>query len=305
MQTLRLLFLTISFLVFYSCSDHEEKKTIVPDSTSAINSVKIVPDSIPQFPVLNYRMIKARSYQSLIKEFDTTGTNIILAINRIDKNKLRTLDSLVVPDSIVNDFNMYSPFPQHVDILEKVSKIIFVSQTIQAFAVYEYGNLIKWGPTSTGKKSTPTPNGLFATNWKSKQTVSTDNDEWILKWCFNIENFSGVSLHEYELPGYPASHACARLLADDAKWIYYWADQWILTADGENIIVYGTPVIIFGKFDFKGVKPWRLLPFDKEKAQIDNDELAKEIQEHILTILKRQEEREKTLTLNVDTSSIK
>lgn len=305
MQTLRLLFLTISFLVFYSCSDHEEKKTIVPDSTSAINSVKIVPDSIPQFPVLNYRMIKARSYQSLIKEFDTTGTNIILAINRIDKNKLRTLDSLVVPDSIVNDFNMYSPFPQHVDILEKVSKIIFVSQTIQAFAVYEYGNLIKWGPTSTGKKSTPTPNGLFATNWKSKQTVSTDNDEWILKWCFNIENFSGVSLHEYELPGYPASHACARLLADDAKWIYYWADQWILTADGENIIVYGTPVIIFGKFDFKGVKPWRLLPFDKEKAQIDNDELAKEIQEHILTILKRQEEREKTLALNVDTSSIK
>ena len=305
MQTLRLLFLTISFLVFYSCSDHEEKKTIVPDSTSAINSVKIVPDSIPQFPVLNYRMIKARSYQSLIKKFDTTGTNIILAINRIDKNKLRTLDSLVVPDSIVNDFNMYSPFPQHVDILEKVSKIIFVSQTIQAFAVYEYGNLIKWGPTSTGKKSTPTPNGLFATNWKSKQTVSTDNDEWILKWCFNIENFSGVSLHEYELPGYPASHACARLLADDAKWIYYWADQWILTADGENIIVYGTPVIIFGKFDFKGVKPWRLLPFDKEKAQIDNDELAKEIQEHILTILKRQEEREKTLALNVDTSSIK
>lgn len=294
----RIGFIILVLIVFYSCTNQKKEQAIATDSLTVI-------DTIPSAPVINYLMVKSKNYKTLVNEYDTAGANIILALNRIDKNRIRTLDSIVVPDTIINDFNLYSPFPQYIDLLEKVNKIIIVSQTVQAFAIYEFGNLIKWGPTSTGKKSTPTPNGLFATNWKSKKTISTDNDEWILKWCFNLENFSGVSLHEYELPGYPASHACARLLAEDAKWIYYWADQWILTADGESIIVYGTPVILYGDYDYKGTKPWRLLPTEPEKAIVNNEELETEIQKHILTILTRQEDREKILTVNIDSVSTK
>ena len=293
-------------LIFYSCSDqHKSKQPTKVDSLSVLDSTRIVRDSIPQLRQINYKLIKSKSYKSLISEFDTTGTKIILALNRVDKNRIRNLDSIVVPDTILNDLNLYSAFPQHIDLLEKVKKIIIISQTDQAFAAYELGTLVKWGPTSTGKKSTQTPNGLFATNWKSKQTISTDNSDWILKWYFNLDNFNGVSLHEFDLPGYPASHACARLFADDAKWIYYWADQWILTADGENIIAYGTPVIIYGKYDFKGKKPWRLLPTEPEKAIVGKIGLESEIQKRILTILTRQSDRENIFSVKIDSFIIK
>ncbi len=292
-------------IILISCS--KEKGNDIPikkDSVVVIDSIRAVKDTIPPLPVIKYQMIKSHNYKWLLTEYDTLGTDIILALNRVDQSRVRFLDSLVVPDTILNDKNYYSPFPHHIELLEKVNKILLIDQRIQAFAAYERGNLVKWGATSTGKKSTPTPNGLFATNWKSKKTISTDNEDWILYWYFNLENKRGVSLHQYELPGYPASHACARLTAEDGRWIYYWANQWILTADGENIIAYGTPVLIYGDYNFKGVKPWKLLPSDSSKAVVDNEELDDEIQKHILTILSRQEHRDKILNINVDSTLV-
>lgn len=290
-------------LILISCSKEiKDDKSAKKDSV--LDSAVVVKDTIPPFPVIKYKMIKSQNYKWLLNEYDTLGTDIILALNRVDKNRVRYLDSIVVPDTILNDKNYYSPFPQHIDLLEKVRKILLIDQRIQAFAAYENGNLVKWGATSTGKKSTPTPNGLFSTNWKAKKTLSTDNNEWILYWYFNLENRRGVSLHQYELPGYPASHACARLTAEDGQWIYYWANQWILTADGEKVIAYGTPVLIYGDYNFKGIKPWRLLPSDPSKAMVDEDELEDEIQKHILTILSRQEHRDKILNVNVDSTYI-
>lgn len=299
--------LIIISLFVYSCTKEDNKA-----DNKQSDAKKSIPDSalsdqtpVLQKPSINYKLIKSKSYLTLLKEYDTSGVKIILALNRVDKNRIGRLDSLVVPDTILSDFNLYSPFPQRIDLLEKVKKIIIISQSHQAFAIYEFGNLIKWGPASTGKKSTPTPNGLFATNWKSKKTISTDNSDWILKWYFNLENFSGVSIHEYELPGYPASHACVRLLAENSKWIYYWAEQWILTADAENIIAYGTPVIIYGVYDFKKGKPWRLLPTDPEKAKVNVEELETEIEKHLITILTRQDDRDKLLAVNTDSTLIK
>lgn len=165
-----LIILFVSF-VFYSCTE----KTKNTNTQKAIDSIKIKDsllvalDTLPNIPIVSYKLIKIKSYQALISDYDTLGANIILALNRIDKNRVRSLDSIVVPDTIINNPNIYSPFPQRIDILEKVKKILIVSQTHQAFAIYEFGSLVKWGSTSTGKKSTLTPNGLFATNWKSKK----------------------------------------------------------------------------------------------------------------------------------------
>lgn len=295
-----LLFL-ITVLLSSGCNDNKStnKNILFADSTLTAQDTLIqIQDSVQQNPVITYKFIslpKQNRYKILIEEYDTIGAKIILALNRVDERFIRKPDSIVVPDTILNDKLLYSPFPKHLDILESVKKILLVDQRVQAFAAYEFGNLIYWGPASTGKKSTPTPNGLFHTNWKSKKTISTDNEEWILKWYFNLENFRGVSFHQYELPGYPASHACVRLLEEDAYWIYYWAEQWILTKDGEFIIAYGTPVIIFGEYDFKGIKPWLLLPTEPEKALVDEQELTEVINKHILTILNRQEERERIL----------
>lgn len=293
--------LLIVAIVFIRCTDNKQSnqaKPIIDSTVKVQDSLILVKDTIPQLPLINYYFVsppKQNRYKYLVEEYDTIGAKIILALNRLDERFIRKPDSIVVPDTIIADKLLYSPFPNHIDLLESVKKFLLVDQRIQAFAAYEFGKLVYWGPTSTGKRSTPTPNGLFHTNWKSKKTISTDNPEWILKWYFNLENFRGVSLHQYELPGYPASHACVRLLEEDAFWIYNWAEQWILTKDGEYIIAYGTPVIIYGEYDFKGVKPWLLLPTEPEKALVNKDELNEIINEYILTIISRQEEREKIL----------
>jgi hypothetical protein len=44
----------------------------------------------------------------------------------------------------------------------------------------------------------------FSLNWKAEETTSTFDDEWDLRWNFNIENKLGVGWHQYSL-GYPAS----------------------------------------------------------------------------------------------------
>lgn len=302
-MNIKKLFIVFSiYLLAFSACQSEQKS---PVTINTFDSAQTVQDSLfarinstpltPEIKYSFYKPITKNVYKELLEKFDTLGVEIILALNRVDRNVIRKLDSLVVPDTILTDINDYSPFPHQVDILQKVSRLLIISQKLQAFAAYDYGNLTKWGPTSTGKKSTPTPNGLFYTNWKSKKTISTINEEWILKWYFNLDNFDGVSIHEYELPGYPASHSCARLLADDAKWIYYWAEQWSLTANGENVVSFGTPVIIFGDYNFKFIPAWKLLPTEPDSAKIIEEKLTVVIQEHIFTILKRQEEKEKLL----------
>lgn len=288
-------------LMLAKCKDEKPSNnlnTIVDTTVKTQDSLILLRDTIPQLPLINYKFIslpKQNRYKFLVEKYDTIRAKIILALNRLDERFIRKPDSIVVPDTIINDKLLYSPFPKHLALLDSVKKILLVDQRIQAFAAYEFGNLVNWGPTSTGKKSTPTPNGLFHTNWKSKKTISTDDSTWILKWYFNLENFRGISLHQFDMPGYPASHACVRLLEEDAFWIYNWAEQWILTKDEEFVIAYGTPVIIYGNYDYKGIKPWLLIITEPEKALVSEDELNEIINDHILTILTRQEERERIL----------
>ena len=70
----------------------------------------------------------------------------------------------------------------------------------------------------------------------------------MLEWYFNFVNARGVSFHQFDLPGYAASHACVRLLQRDAQWLYGWGDQWKLSEDRRAVVVPGTPVLIMGVF---------------------------------------------------------
>lgn len=302
-------FFSISLVLFFSCVNDRQGKSAKPSADSAlvsIDTLDIKRHRITSKPEIHYKFIsppKQKRFKYLLENYDTLGTKIILALNRVDKAHIGLLDSIVVPDTIFQNKLLYSPFPSRLSLLDSVKKILLIDQRIQAFAAYEFGNLVNWGPTSTGRRSTPTPNGLFHTNWKAKETISTDNEDWILLWYFNLENFRGISIHQFDLPGYPASHACARMLEEDARWIYYWAEQWIVTRDEEFVIAYGTPVIIYGKYDYKSVKPWLLLPTEPEKARVSEDELKEIINEHILTIMSRQEKREKIINPQLSMSN--
>jgi hypothetical protein len=76
-----------------------------------------------------------------------------------------------------------------------------------------------------------------------------------MQWYFNFENASGLSLHSYALPGYPASHGCVRLLERDAMWLYDWGDGWALGPDG-RVASQGTTLIVVGDA-FEAPTPWR------------------------------------------------
>lgn len=226
------------------------------------------------------------------KEFTGKALYTILALNRLDKANIGRADTLVVPAKIEDDFLRYSPFPGHVTSLENVKKFVFFSYPIQAFGVYEYGNLIKWGPTSMGKKATPTKKGLMFANWKKEVAISTVSDEWKLRWNVNIANFDGIGWHQYSMPGYPASHSCLRMLEEDAKWMYGWVDTWVLNKGGQSTRAKGTPVIVYGDYPWGQRRPWKKLLDSPDANNMSEDAINKIIEPQLAQIMKEQDNRD-------------
>jgi hypothetical protein len=243
---------------------------------------------------LQYHFQPSKDWVKRLKETpDSAGKYIILSVNRVDLDHVRSLDSLLVPDDLSGDRETYMPFPLEADGLKDIEKIVFFSYPAQAFAAYSYGHLVHAGPTSMGSKSHPTPEGLYFTNWKAEETISTFDDEWVLRWNFNIENKEGIGWHQYALPGYPASHSCLRLLESDAKQLYDWADQWKLKGT-DSVLLKGTPVIVFGKYPFDGPKPWLALAQDAHALDIKAGELESLVNPHRQDIMAAQEKRAAT-----------
>lgn len=286
-----LLALTISFL--YACNSGDKRSQITEKDTTAVadSAVNTVPEPVEeQKPSLTYSFIKKKEWQALKDSFDGAGhLDILNAINRVDSVHLKRLDSILVPSDYSYELKDYLPFPSYVDGLKDVNKIIFFSNPAQVFAAYENGTLILTGPTSTGRKDKKTPPRLYFTNWKSRRSISTSNDEWILYWNFNVHNFWGVGFHQYALPGYPASHSCMRLQEHDAKFLYNWAEQWRLQND--QVIAHGTPVIVFGRYPFGQPRPWHKLIENPNQLTLTADSLKQYYEPHLEEIMKKQQQR--------------
>lgn len=226
--------------------------------------------------IVNYRLdslANAAQVDSFQTRFNKKQKDIIFALNRIDIGKVRIGFKLVIPDTLVNDLLKYAPFPENLEILDSIPKTVLISQRIQGFGLYENGKLIKWGPVSSGKRSTPTPNGLHYGNYKAKLKISTVNEDWKMPYYFNFMNFFGVGIHEYSLPGYPASHACVRAYKEDAQFIYDWAKQWELDKMGQKIKKNGTPFMVYGEYDYEDPYPWQKLATDNTANDLNETEM--------------------------------
>lgn len=193
------------------------------------------------------------------KQYTPPQIAMLEKLNRRDVEHLVRLKELIVPDpwpADESDELAYGLMPAIWDWAAERSKAIIVLQPEQLFGAYEFGKLVRWGPVSTGRKDTPTPAGVFNLTWKAKSRTSTDNDQWLLKWYFNFINSRGVSFHQFELPGYAASHACVRLLERDAMWFYTWGEQWKLSPNGRDILQQGTTVVVSGEYGHDKPGPW-------------------------------------------------
>lgn len=242
--------------LFTQCAEQEPKTPASSNDTTAAKPGRAPINRPKPAADITYRLVPAKAWLKANKADSTSSyQHLISTINRIDRSNMASLDSILVPSDSTADIAWYLPFPHHVKGLEEIRKIIFFSYPSQTFGAYEYGELVYTGATNMGRKKDPTPEGLYYTNWKAEETTSTFNDEWELKWNFNIENKLGVGWHQYALPGYPASHSCLRLLEKDARYLYDWADQWKIKGTDE-ILAKGNPVVVFGSYPFGGKKPW-------------------------------------------------
>lgn len=208
---------------------------------------------------------------TLTKRFTPDRLGILEKLNRRDAEHLARLDDMIVPDQWVDNERAYAPLPAVWPWAESHAKAIVVSQPAQVFGAYEGGKLVRWGPVSSGRKETPTPAGVYNLTWKAKSRRSTDNQDWLLLWYFNFINSRGVSFHQFDLPGHAASHACVRLLARDAQWLYGWGEQWTLTKDQREVATVGSTVVILGAYDFTAPPPWQSLEWWKTPVVLPDD----------------------------------
>ena len=273
-----IIFLSFCIVALLSCKTNKQKKVTLKQ-----------PPQRQQPKTVTYQLANAKQW--LLSNTDSSQLSIALAVNRTDKAGFALMDTVIIPTDMTGDIAYYLPFPLSVPYLADINKIIFFNYATQTFATYENGILMYTGPTNMGRKKDLTPTGLFYTNWKAEQTTSTFNDEWDLRWNFNIENKLGVGWHQYSLPGYPASHSCLRLQEKDARYLYDWADQWIL--DGkETVLANGTPVIVFGSYNFEASKPWLQLITNPHALDITAAEIEKQTMPFLDKILTEQTKRE-------------
>lgn len=271
----KVLILLISVVLIVSCNSTPQltENASYPEEAKMLNP--IVKREARSFrPELTYTIDSLKTAQqldSLLNNYSETELKNILALNRMDRNRLRPGKKIVIPECSSANFQDFSPFPENLNFMKCLPKTVLISQRIQAFALYENGELVKWGPVSTGKSSTRTPNGLNYGNYKAKRKVSTVDDSWILPYYFNFMNFEGIGTHQYALPGYPASHGCVRMYMEDAEYIFNWAEMWEI--DNARIVKNGTPFIVFGKYDYKAEKPWLSLSQNMKANDLQQEEL--------------------------------
>jgi hypothetical protein len=231
--------------------------------------------------IVHYRPYVIRNSHALWKlrlAIGPDGLASTLRVSRIDLQHVSTGDTLIVPDK--TDSLLLSPFPVTLPAARSIPKLLLVSLRVQAFAAYDRGRLTRWGPTSTGRKDKPTPAGIYYTNWKAKERKSTIDDDWVLKWAVNLDSEEGIALHEYGLPGRPASHSCVRLAEEDATWLYGWVDSWRVARNRRTITHKGTPVVVFGEYLYGQRRPWLRLVQDRGATRIAPQELDETVADY-------------------------
>ena len=188
-------------------------------------------------------------------------------LNRADEAHLGRLPAVVVPLSWTDDDLSYSVLPRRYAAANAASTLLVVYLPGQLFGAYEFGTLVRWGPISSGGRASPTSPGLYNLNWRSPGRSSTVNPEWFMPWYFNFGNREGLAFHAYSLPGYPASHGCIRLLERDATWLYEWGASWVVDSR-MRVLAPGTPVFLFGQYDFGAAPPWRSIDWLSREVEL-------------------------------------
>jgi hypothetical protein len=244
---------------------------------------------------LTFQTVSRAEFRELRRALSSDRLQLLEKINRMDAWHLNRAETVVIPTDFERGDD-HSPFPSIIQELKEVPKILLVSLPVQAFAGYEHGRLVRWGPVNTGYEKQETPANLYFANWRAPRRVSNINRNWIMRWYFNIHTSMGIALHQYEMPGRPVSYGCIRLLQSDARWFYDWASEWVPGESYRTPRAYGTPVAVFGRYNYSSDPPWTRLAADPEADRVPEDVLAETLERYLWVILERIRQRQELLT---------
>ncbi|ROL62460.1 hypothetical protein D9V86_00550 [Bacteroidetes/Chlorobi group bacterium ChocPot_Mid] len=226
------------------------------------------------FPLIRYNhsMIRDMEHRNQIfKEYLYDGNNwaknkTFRTLHREELIYLRPGEKLVIPDTFISDQRAYSIFPAFYWEARHIPKIIIVSNAFQAYAAYEYGKLVRFAATNTGKETTQTYPGRYSLVWKEREHRSSLDSSWVMPYNFNFHANAGNAFHQFAMPGRPVSHSCCRQFMEDARWLFYWGEGYKRDSTRKIIPLSGTPVIIIDYFDFSRKRggPWLELKSNKD-----------------------------------------
>lgn len=183
-----------------------------------------------QYP--QYDCVRVKRSQSWERMFpDERQRDLVQRLNRT-YNYLWAGKVIVVPKNL-NEITWkdISPFPLKIKPKEPIKQII-IDQDKLAYGAYDAeGNLVKWGPVSSGSdrcsdNSSPTcrtKTGIFRVFSKEDQRCKSNmfpvgRGGAKMPYCMYFHK--GLALHgSNDIPGRRASHGCIRMFTRDAKWL--------------------------------------------------------------------------------------
>lgn len=263
-------------ILIASCGEDKEaiQETKRLDSLEQIRQDSIrVADSLAKYevyPKIKYNQVKIKDYKHLkdiLAEYKSKPKKkILMTLNRQETRFLKIGETIVLPDTIIEDVLAYSVFPQWYEEAKDIPKIIVVSNKYQCYGAYENGKLVHFAAVNSGKERTPTFPGRYALVWKQRVRRSSLDSTWVMPFTFNFHSIAGSAFHQFTMPGRPVSHSCVRQFMDDAEWLFNWGEQAQKDSSGHFIPFSGTPVLIIDIFDFsrKTGGPWLDLKSNKD-----------------------------------------
>lgn len=274
--------------------EEQRIEKVKQDSLATVDSLRTIKaqKAEARFNEIGYQTIHVTSVAVLdsIKRLFRVGLSkdsakVLSTLNRKEIRYMRVGDSLIVPKEILTDMRAYSVFPQFYSSAAEIPKIIVISNEYQAYACYEYGDLVRFSACNTGTKGKPTFPGRYGVNWKQEMRISSLNQFWKLPFTVNFHQYAGNAFHQFDMPGRPVSHSCVRQFMDDAKWLFKWVKTAKIDTNRRFIPLTGTPVIIVGMFNYNRKRggPWLELTNNKQ-AVVQLPEKPLEIEEALIPI---------------------
>lgn len=275
----------------------EQRDSVRKDSVRAVRKTmgEQYTDSLRKvFPRIRYECFTVASkhdLDSIRRRFRKTDSNWVnyrafTTVNRKDIHYVRMGDTVLIPDTLMEDLRAYSVFPAYYAGADTLPKIVLISNAMQSYACYAYGKLVRFAAVNSGEERKPTLPGRYAVNWIDRLRKSSLDSTWILPYTVNFHLYAGSAFHQFDMPGRPVSHSCVRQFLADAEWLYKWVDRGAVNKETRRIIpMTGTPVLIIDVFDFTRKKggPWLDLTSNRD-IELDLPEDPMAVEEALIPI---------------------